>query len=218
MAHSAGRLYIVDDHVIVREGLRAVLESAGHRVLGESADPLAALPELLRLAPDVLLLDLQLGAGTAGGLELLAELRRRALPLRSIVLTMSADAGDVAGALRLGAAGYLLKGSPAAELLAAIDTVRDGRKHLGAGVAELAVQALDGSAGQDPVAQLSPRERQIVRLVVQGASSAAIGRQLNLSPKTVDTYRSRLMAKLEVRDVPALVRWAIRCGLIDAAG
>jgi two-component system invasion response regulator UvrY len=216
MARTAGRLYLVDDHVIVREGLRAVLESAGHRVLGESADPLGALPELLRLVPDVLLLDLQLGAGTGGGLELLAELQRRALPLRVIVLTMSAHAGDVAEALRLGADGYLLKGSPATELLAAIDAVRDGRKHLGEGVAELAVQALDAPAA-DPLATLSPRERQIVRLVVSGASSAAIGAQLHLSPKTVDTYRSRLMAKLEVRDVPALVRWAIRSGLIDAA-
>lgn len=217
MAHLAGRLYLVDDHVIVREGLRAVLESAGHRVLGESADPLGALPELLRLVPDVLLLDLQLGAGTGGGLELLAELQRRALPLRVIVLTMSAHAGDVAEALRLGADGYLLKGSPATELLDAIDAVRAGRKHLGAGVAELAVQALDAPAPAGPLAALSPRERQIVRLVVSGASSAAIGAQLNLSPKTVDTYRSRLMAKLEVRDVPALVRWAIRSGLIDAA-
>lgn len=217
MAPSAGRLYLVDDHVIVREGLRAVLESAGHRVLGEAADPLGALPELLRLVPDVLLLDLQLGAGTGGGLELLAELQRRALPLRVIVLTMSAHAGDVAEALRLGADGYLLKGSPATELLAAIDAVRDGRKHLGEGVTELAVQALDASAAADPLATLSPRERQIVRLVVSGASSAAIGTRLNLSPKTVDTYRSRLMAKLEVRDVPALVRWAIRSGLIDAA-
>lgn len=217
MAHNAGRLYLVDDHVIVREGLRAVLESAGHRVLGESADPLGALPELLRLVPDVLLLDLQLGAGTGGGLELLAELQRRALPLRVIVLTMSAHAGDVAEALRLGADGYLLKGSPATELLAAIDAVRDGRKHLGEGVAELAVQALDAPAAADPLAMLSPRERQIVRLVVSGASSATVGAQLHLSPKTVDTYRSRLMAKLEVRDVPALVRWAIRSGLIDAA-
>lgn len=217
MAHPAGRIYLVDDHVIVRDGLRAVLESAGHRVVGESAEPLAALPELLRFVPDVLLLDLQLGAGAGSGLDLLAALQRRALPLRAIVLTMSADAADVAGALRLGAAGYLLKGSAATELLAAIDAVRAGRTHLGAGVAELAVLALDAPPPADPLAALSPRERQIVRLVVQGASSAAIGVQLNLSPKTVDTYRSRLMAKLAVRDVPALVRWAIRSGLIDAA-
>jgi two-component system invasion response regulator UvrY len=214
MAPTACRIYLVDDHVIVRDGLRAVLEAAGHVVVGESADPHAAVPDLQRLAPDVLLLDLELGTGS--GLELLGELQRRSLGLPCIVLTMSLHAPNVAEALRLGATGYLLKGSPARELLAAIEAVRCGRSHLGAGVADLAVQALDAAARTDPLATLSPRERQIVRLVVQGRSSAAIGEQLHLSPKTVDTYRSRLMAKLEVRDVPALVRWAIRTGLIDA--
>jgi DNA-binding NarL/FixJ family response regulator len=82
-------------------------------------------------------------------------------------------------------------------------------------VAELAAQALSGEAGIDPLADLSPRERQIVAMVVKGHSSTAIGAVLHLSSKTVDTYRSRLMGKLAVADVPALVRWAIRTGLID---
>ena len=141
------RIYLVDDHVILRDGLRAVLEAAGHTVLGESADPTTALGELLRLA---------------------------------------------------------------------IDNVMQGRRHLGPEVAELAVQALTNGGAVDLLAELSPRERQIITMVVKGASSTMIGQQLHLSPKTVDTYRSRLMHKLGVADVPALVRLAVRTGLIDA--
>lgn len=210
------RIYLVDDHVILRDGLRAVLEAAGHTVLGESADPTTALGELLRLEPDLLLLDLSLGE--RNGFELLNELHRRELPLRCIVLTMSAQPRHVAEAMRLGAAGYVLKGSPGGELLRAIDTVMQGRRHLGPEVAELAVQALTSGGAVDLLAELSPRERQIITMVVKGASSTAIGQQLHLSPKTVDTYRSRLMAKLGVGDLPALVRLAIRTGLIDADG
>lgn len=207
------RLYLVDDHLMVREGLRAVLEAASHSVVGESAEPTQALADLIRLAPDVLLLDLSIGERS--GFEVLAELQRRALPVRCVVLTMSAQPRHVAEALRLGALAYVLKGSPTSELLRAIESVIRGRRHLSADVADLAVQALTND-DDDRFTTLSPRERQIVAMVVQGKSSAAIGQQLHLSPKTVDTYRSRLMGKLGVGDVPALVRLAIRHGLIDA--
>lgn len=208
------RLYLVDDHAMVRDGLRAVLEAAGHQVLGETDDPQRALADLQRLTPDAALLDLHLGERS--GLELLAALQPRALGVRCIVLTMSAQPHHVAEALRLGAAGYVLKGAPARDVLAAIEAVLQGRRHLGDGVADLALQSLTGDAGADPLAGLSPRERQIIVMVVNGQSSAAIGQTLHLSPKTVDTYRSRLMSKLGVADLPALVRWAVRCGLVDA--
>ena len=206
-------IYLVDDHRILREGLRAVLEASGHRVVGESDHPGNALAELQRLLPAILLLDLSLGERS--GFELLTELQRRELPTRCIVLTMSAQPHHVTEALRLGAAGYVLKGSPSSELLQAIDNVAQGRRHLGSDVAEIAVQALSGGPGGDPLASLSPRERQIIAMVVRGASSAAIGEQLHLSPKTIDTYRSRLMQKLGVSDLAALLRFAVRCGLID---
>ncbi|MCO5099484.1 MAG: response regulator transcription factor [Burkholderiaceae bacterium] len=207
------RLYLVDDHAIVREGLRAVLEASGHRVVGESADPVQALADLARDPPDLVLVDLNLGERS--GLELLAELQRRALPVRSIVLTMSAQPHHVGEAMRRGALSYVLKGSPTSELLRAIDAGAQGRRHLSAEVANLAAEALTGD-DDDGFATLSPRERQIVAMVVRGKSSAAIGQALHLSPKTVDTYRSRLMNKLGVGDVPALVRLAIRHGLIEA--
>lgn len=206
-------IYLVDDHLILRDGLRAVLEGAGHRVVGESADPVEALADLQRLKPALLLLDLSLGERS--GFELLTELRRRELPTRCIVLTMSAQPQHVVEALRLGAVGYVLKGSSSSELLLAIDAAAQGRRHLGSDVAELALQALSGDPVPDRLAALSARERQIIAMVVRGQSSATIGAQLHLSPKTVDTYRSRLMHKLGVPDLAALLRFAVRSGLID---
>lgn len=207
-------VYLVDDHAMMRDGLRAVLGAGGHRVVGESADPTEALADLQRLAPDLLLLDLQLGRRT--GFELLTAMQQRRLATRTIVLSMSAQPRHVAEALRLGALGYVLKGASAAELMEAIGHVLQGRRHLGAEVADLAIQGLTDRDRAPAIAGLSARERQIVTLVVRGGSSAEIGALLHLSPKTVDSYRSRLMAKLEVGDVPALVRLAIRAGLIDA--
>lgn len=208
------RLYLVDDHQIMREGLRSLLEAGGHRVVGESADPTEALADLLRLQPEVLLLDLHLGGRS--GFELLAELERRQLPTRSVVLTMSAQPRHVAEALRMGASGYVLKGSPGSDLMAAIEAAVQGRKYLGAEVAELALQVFMQPEPDDPLGTLSPRERQIITMVVSGQSSAEIGLALHLSPKTIATYRSRLMSKLGVTDVPGLVRLAIRYQLIDA--
>jgi two-component system invasion response regulator UvrY len=205
--------YLVDDHQIMRAGLRALLEAWGHKVVGESADPTEALAEIQRFKPEILLLDLNLGGRS--GFELLSELQRRHLPTHCIVLTMSAQPRHVAEALRMGVVGYVLKGSAGSDLASAIEAAVQGRRHLGADVADLAVQSftLDGDA--DPMAILSPRERQIITMVVQGQSSSEIGIQLHLSPKTVATYRSRLMAKLGVNDVPGLVRLAIRHKLIE---
>ena len=208
------RLYLVDDHQIMREGLRSLLEAGGHEVVGESADPTEALADLLRLRPEVLLLDLNLGGRS--GFELLAELERRHLPIRSVVLTMSAQPRHVAESLRMGASGYVLKGSAGSDLMSAIDAAVHGRKHLGAEVAELALQVFMQQESDDPLGALSPRERQIITMVVNGQSSAEIGLALHLSPKTVATYRSRLMGKLGVSDVPGLVRLAIRHKLIDS--
>jgi len=207
-------LYLVDDHAMLRDGLAAVLRAAGHDVVGESGEPTEALAEIQRLAPQVLLLDLHLGQRS--GFELLTELQRRKIPVRTIVLTMSELPRHVAEAMRLGAAGYMLKGAPSAELLQAIAAVASGRRHLGGVVADLAVQGLTAGDDATALSTLSARERQMAELVVRGKSSTQIGTLLHLSPKTVDSYRSRLMAKLGVSDVPALVRFSIRTGLVDA--
>lgn len=206
------RLYLVEDHTIVREGLRAVLAGAGLQVVGESAQVGQALVDIERLEPDVVLLDL--GLGERSGLDLLAQLRDRALATRVIVLTVSDRPSHRAEAMRLGAAGYVLKGSSAQDVLRAIEDVLQGRRHF-PGPADPFGQRGTASAGGDPLATLSSRERQIMRMVVSGMSSAAVASELHLSPKTVDTYRSRLMSKLGVHDLANLVRVAVRLGVID---
>ena len=205
------RIYLIDDHPIVRAGLSALLEGAGHTIVGEGEDITQALSEVNRLGPDVLMLDLHLDGRS--GFEVLAEMQRRQMSTKVIVLSMSDQPRNVAEALRMGASGYVLKGSASVELLAAVEAVALGRRYLSAGLTDIAVQGLTATA--DKGSTLSPRERQILVMVARGKSSAAIGEELHLSPKTVDTYRSRLMGKLELADVPALVRWALREKLID---
>ena len=205
------RIYLIDDHPIVRAGLSALLQGAGHSIVGEGEDITQALSEVNRLAPDVLMLDLNLDGRS--GFEVLAEMHRRQMPTKVIVLSMSDQPRNVAEALRMGASGYVLKGSASVELVAAVDAVMQGRRYFGEGLTDIAMQGLTTDAERGNT--LSPRERQILVMVASGKSSAAIGELLHLSPKTVDTYRSRLMAKLELADVPALVRWAIREKLID---
>jgi len=205
------RLYLIDDHTVMREGLRTLLQSSGHVVIGEASDPTPALAAIAATAPDIVLLDLNLGLRS--GLEVLAELSKRRIESRVIVLTMSNQPRHVAEAMRLGAFGYVLKGAPSDQLLLAIETVAGGRRYLAAQEADLAVKGLTDADGHD-LESLSPRERQILVMVAKGATSASIGEELHLSPKTVDTYRSRLMAKLGLGDVSAIVRWAIRHQLI----
>lgn len=204
------RIYLIDDHQLLRDMLRAGLEADGHEIVGEAAGPTVAVAEVQRLMPDLVLLDLNLGARS--GLEVLAELRRRQLGVPVLVVSMSDQPRDVAAAMDLGAAGYLRKGSSREELRRAMRTVLAGAAYLAPAEAELA-RLGRLQADRDPDV-LSPRERQIAAMVCRGASSSEIGAQMHLSPKTVDTYRSRLMAKLGVADVPALVRWAVRQGMV----
>jgi two-component system, NarL family, invasion response regulator UvrY len=207
-------VYLVDDHPILREALAALLTAHGHSVVGQSDDPTHAAAEVRALLPDILLVDLKLGLRS--GFELLAELQRRTMRVKTIVTTMSTQPRDVAEALRYGADGYVLKGSNSAELLRAIETVLAGHRHYEGKVAELALQGLTAPEDDTALASLSARERQVIVLVVNGQSSVEVGAALRLSPKTVDSYRSRLMAKLGVRDVQGLVRFALRSGLISS--
>lgn len=205
-------VYLIDDHAMLRDGLRVALEDVGHNVVGESDQPTHALSEVLRLSPQVVLLDLYLGERS--GLEVLEQLHKRKSTARTIVLTVSAQPRHVAETLRLGAWGYVLKVSPATEVLKAVEAVASGRRHLSPEVAQLAIELMTKDVAPTSIETLSGRERQVIQLVVRGLTSVAISEQLHLSPKTVDSYRSRIMAKLNVQDVPALVRLAIREDLI----
>lgn len=202
------KVYVVDDHALMRDGLRALLSGQGHEVVGEADSLSKALPEILRLVPDILLLDLNMGERS--GLELQERLARHNISTRTVVLTVDVQPHHVAEAHRLGVDGFFLKGASSQELLDMLQRVASGQRSW----APQAQAMLDSPAASHRIAQLSRREIQIVELVVRGMTSAAIGERLHLSPKTVDTYRSRLMAKLGVGDVPGLVKLAIREGII----
>jgi two-component system, NarL family, invasion response regulator UvrY len=209
------RIYLVDDHTIVREGLRTVLAAHGHTTVGEAADATTATEGILRLEPDGVLLDI--GLDGRSGLDVLARLQQRRLATRVVVLSMSSQPGHVNEALRLGAAAYVMKGSPTDTLLSAINTALRGGQYLDPALPrfddELAGVGIDT---EDRMARLSSREREVLLLVMDSHTSAAIGERLHLSSKTVDTYRSRLMSKLGVEDVVGLVRFAIREGVVPA--
>ncbi len=206
-------VYLIDDHAMFRDGLRVALENAGHNVVGESDQPTHALSEVLRLSPRVVLLDLYIGERS--GFEVLEQLHKRKSSARTIVLTMSAQPRHVAETLRLGAWGYVLKVSPTTEVLKAVEAVASGCRYLIPEVAQMTIELTSKSVAPTSIEALSGRERQVIQLVVRGLTSVAISEQLHLSPKTVESYRSRIMAKLNVRDVPALVRLAIRENLIS---
>lgn len=206
------RIFLLDDHHIVRDGLRSVLEAAGHEVVGDAAVACGVIESLRQLCVEVLILDIHLKGES--GLELLQSIRAAQLNTKVLILSMSAEPRHVSEALRLGAMAFVLKGSPASELLNAITTIQQGTNFLSPQVEHVTLNPAN-SFNQNPLAILSTRELEILKLVVSGRTSASIANDLGLSPKTVDTYRSRIMTKLDLKDIPSLVRLAIQCDLIQ---
>lgn len=207
------RIFLLDDHHIVRVGLCSVLQAAGHDVVGDSAVSNGAIEAMIERRAEVLLLDIHLKSES--GLCLLQQMQAQRLSIQTVVLSMSAQPRHVADAIKLGALGYVLKGSPSSELLDAIRAVVAGQIFFGAQVDPPGFETGSLLRSKTPLSQLSTRELEILKMVVSGMTSAAIASTLALSPKTVDTYRSRLMTKLEIRDLPSLVRFSIQWGLID---
>jgi two-component system, NarL family, invasion response regulator UvrY len=211
----APTVFIVDDHALMREGLRALLNAQGLRVLGEAAEANAAVADILRLQPDVLLLDI--GLANRSGLDLLARLRVREAVVQVVMLTMSAHVAHVAQAWRLGARAFVLKGSPQDVLMQGIHTAAGGGRFLDPALDHQNQVIEQQAAAPDPLGVLSLREREVMLAVVRGRASHYIAEQLHLSSTSVDTYRSRLMAKLGVKDITGLVRMAVRSGMVDLA-
>jgi two-component system response regulator NreC len=200
---------VVDDHGIVREGLIALLAAQdGIRVLGSAASGQEAILAAERLKPDIVIMDLVLP--DMNGIDATHRIVR-ILPLtRVIILSASHNIENVYRALRSGACGYVVKDALGEELMDAVRAVRNGKQFLSPKVAPPAVEGAGCySMPKSPLERLSLRERDVLHRVVAGASSAVIARNLSLSRKTVDTYRSRLMAKLGVCNRSALIRFAI---------
>jgi DNA-binding NarL/FixJ family response regulator len=206
------RIILVDDHALVREGVARLLEDApGLRVVGSFEDDGAAVRFAARAAPDIAILDIAMPR--ASGIDVARRLRAVAPKTRLLMLSMHARIEYVEHAFLAGANGYVLKESAATELVAAVRAVHAGERYVSRGLPRRAEHEL---SGPDPLERLSAREMEVLKLVVEGNTSNEMATQLGLSPKSIDTYRSRLMAKLDVEHLPALVKFAIRRGLTSA--
>jgi DNA-binding NarL/FixJ family response regulator len=207
------RVILVEDHAIVREGVALLLDAQPDiEVVGSFAEAAAAVRGAVALEPDVALLDVSMPH--MNGVEC-ARLIHDACPATQILmLSMHGSPEHVYQALRAGARGYVLKDSAGRELVEAVRAVHGGQRYFSRRLeAEEIERYLRERAGDDPLERLSRRERQVVQLIAEGMTSAQVAARLNLSPKSVDTYRSRVMKKLELDDLAALVKFAVRHGM-----
>ncbi len=212
------RLLLVDDHALIREGLRAVLESNGEmKVVGEGTGGLEAIEAFRQLRPDVALLDI--GMPGIDGLAACKRIRAEHPEARILILTVHAEEQFFFEALRAGASGYVLKRSTAEDLRRAIRTVAQGRTWLSPELAGSLVEDFVSRArageGDQALGALSAREREVLKLVAEGHTNAAIAKLLSISAKTVQTHRAHAMEKLGLHERTGLVRYAIRTGLIE---
>lgn len=207
-------VFLADDHSIVREGLANLLDSNPMiKVIGSANDGREAVRQVILLKPDVVILDISMP--DMNGIEGARQIRERTPLVRIIMLTMHATSEHIFQALDAGVNGYILKESAAQVIIRAVQTVVTGKRFLCPIVSDIVTEQLGTRVPLNPMETLSKREREILQLVVEGGSSAEIARKLNLSSKTVDTYRSRLMQKLQIKDVGGLIKFALKHGLIS---
>ena len=210
-------VYLADDHAVVRDGLRFVLGAEPDlQVVGDAANGRQAVRQVLELQPDVVVMDISMPI--LNGLEATQQIRAKCPRTQVVILSMHATSEHVYRALQAGVLGYLLKESAGKEVVAAVRAAAAGRRYLGAHITDgmvddYLVRNRTAQSTRSPLERLSAREREIMQRVVEGQTSAAIATAVHLSPKTVETYRSRLMRKLGVHNMPGLVRFAISHGL-----
>jgi DNA-binding NarL/FixJ family response regulator len=207
------RVFIADDHTLVAEGLRYIIQAEPDlEFAGAAENGQDAVRKAIDAAPDVVLMDNAMPV--LNGIEATRMIRERRPRTQVIIVSMYADQAHVLRALQAGALGYLLKKAIAKELVDAIRRVHAGHRYL---THELADSVLDQivKVPLDPLDRLSFRERQVLQMVAEGHTAVEIGTTLSLSPKTVETYRSRMMEKLGVHDVAGLVKFAIQHGMIS---
>jgi DNA-binding NarL/FixJ family response regulator len=210
------RVLLADDHTLVRAGIRGLLAALSNvEVVGETGDGHEALRLVETLRPDIVLLDI--GMPGLNGLEVAARLAKLDPPIRVVILSMHATEEYVLQALRAGAAGYLLKGSAVAELEVAIRAVARGDTYLSPAVSKRVVDEYVSRTGNatDPLKALTPRQREILQLLAEGHTNKEIAQRLSLSHRTVEVHRNQLMERLGVHDLPGLVRFAVRVGLVE---
>jgi DNA-binding NarL/FixJ family response regulator len=209
-------ILLADDHPLILRGLSNLFTACGDlRVVGEESDACRVVEAVARLEPDVLVLDLMMPG--MSGMEIIRQIARSRPRTRIVVLSMHANVAYVWEALRNGALAYVLKCVESEELIFAVREVGARRRYLSASISELELEEYASKVqqhGLDSYDMLTKRERQVLRLVAEGGTSAQIAQQLHIGIRTVETYRAHLLAKLNLRNQAELVRYAIQRGLV----
>jgi DNA-binding NarL/FixJ family response regulator len=206
------RVLIADDHGVVAESLRSFIEAQGDMVVvALASNGQDAMRRCLETNPDVVVMDNAMPV--LNGTEATRLIRKRCAQIRVVMLSMHSDSVHVRRAFEAGAHGYVLKSSVGNELIDAIRAVQAGRRFLGNALADGLIDRFASDLPDDLLSRLNARDRQVLQAITEGKSSAEAGAILHLSPRTVETYRSRLMQKLQITDLPTLVKFAIRQGV-----
>jgi len=210
------KVFLADDHAVVRDGLQALLEGEHDiSVVGVASNGRDAVRQVQKFDPDVVVMDIAMPE--LNGIEATARICEACPSIRVIILSMHDTSEHIFQALKAGARGYLIKESAGKEVIAAVHAVHSGRRYLSQKIEEKVIETYIENRkrvpDRSPLEKLSLREREILQLVVEGKTSAEIAECLFISPKTVETYRSRLMQKLGINDLPGLVKFAIQHGL-----
>jgi DNA-binding NarL/FixJ family response regulator len=205
------KILLADDHTVLSDGLRILIESqADLRVVAVASDGRQAVQLAQELSPDLVLMDVSMPG--LNGIEAARQIQAACPEIHLLMLSMHADTEYVHRALKAGAQGYILKESAGAEVLQAIRIVLGGKNYFSPKIREKMLMSLSRTRS-GPLESLSDREREVLQLTTEGRTSLEIAALLNLSPKTVETYRSRIMTKLDLDSLPALVKFAIQHGL-----
>jgi two-component system, NarL family, response regulator NreC len=205
-------ILLADDHNIVRQGIRAILEKENLEVVAEATDGRDAVAKAEKVHPDVAVLDIAMPL--LNGVDAAREIMRISPGTRTILLTVHEENQYVVEALRAGVTGYIVKTKAAEDLVKAIREVSRGAVYLSPGISREAVMAyLDGK--DIPNDRLSPREREVLQLVAEGKTTKEVATVLGISVKTAESHRTRIMEKLDIHETATLVRYAIRQGVIQ---
>lgn len=207
------RILLADDHVLVRQGLKGLLEREGFAVVGEASDGQEALRQMESLRPDIVVMDISMP--TINGLNAAREIRQSYPQAKTILLTQHDEKQYVTEALEAGVKGYVLKNQAGSDLLHALRQVSRGQVYLSPGVAQVVVESYQSNVGRS-VTQLTLRERQVLQLIAEGKTTKDIASVLGISVKTAESHRTRLMQKLDIHETASLVRYAVRNGIVEA--
>ena len=208
------KILLADDHALFRAGLRALLSDIAEvQIVAEASDGEQAVRLAASTEPDLVFLDIAMPV--LGGLAATEKIKAARPATRIIVLSMHLTEDYIRRALSAGADGYMVKDSAPSELGVAVQAVMAGGNYLSPAAASVLIKhALPGMKGADPLALLSPRQAEVLRMVAEGKSTKEIARLLDLSPKTVDIHRAQVMQRLDIHDVAGLTRFAVRVGLV----